>query len=491
MAAVRRVPLPFAGLFVLLIGSHLPADAAQATGNAATPPALPVGMAPTRAQAADGQYIAWREHLIDERTAIGEPLTGGDGFVQCDLDLDGDVDIVSVHESDTSYDGRPDGHVRAAFGAKDPQRWQNVTLLDGVDAGAPEDAACGDLDSDGYPDVIVAAELAHLVLLRNPGRNARRAQWPSVILPITRNRGSFIRVFLADFDGDGRLDVSTANKGAQSPDPATSTLTPVSILRADGDPMQGASWREHQLGRYRIPQNAQPVDVDGDGDMDVVAGVRGERRLVLFVNARRQKGELRFREQAVRITGGVEAAGFNLAFADFDADGRLDIISAANVGLVWLRQPADLTSAWDAHVIGTFNPDTITGFGLADIDGDGDIDVMAGSYSSGPRDADGNVGRDKPLGRIGWFANGGDATTWTRHDVSRRQRGMFDKFEARDLDADGHVDFIGTRGNSQPYDGVFWLQQTRSAQPAEAFTRARAQDSAEVPLPAASKQATR
>ncbi len=61
---------------------------------------------------------------------------------------------------------------------------------------------------------------------------------------------------------------------------------------------------------------------------------------------------------------------------------------------------------------------------------------------------------------------------------------MFDKFIARDLDSDGDVDFVGTRGNSSPYDGVFWLEQVRSAKPQRVFKRARMQDSAEMPLPA-------
>jgi len=54
---------------------------------------------------------------------------------------------------------------------------------------------------------------------------------------------------------------------------------------------------------------------------------------------------------------------------------------------------------------------------------------------------------------------------------------------ARDLDGDGDMDFIGTRGNSYPYDGVFWLEQVRSASPRAAFERAREQESDEMPLP--------
>ena len=59
---------------------------------------------------------------------------------------------------------------------------------------------------------------------------------------------------------------------------------------------------------------------------------------------------------------------------------------------------------------------------------------------------------------------------------------MFDKFVARDLDADGDVDFVGTIGNSAPYDGVFWLEQVRSSTPLPAFQRARTDDSPEMPL---------
>ncbi|MYE83117.1 MAG: hypothetical protein F4X36_15020 [Gammaproteobacteria bacterium] len=111
-------------------------------------------------------------------------------------------------------------------------------------------------------------------------------------------------------------------------------------------------------------------------------------------------------------------------------------------------------------------------------------DSFSGSYSMGPRGEDGEVTVDDMLGRLGWFRNPGVADReWTRYDISRRKRGMFDDFEARDLDGDGDVDFVGTRGNSAPYDGVFWLEQVRTEAPMPAFTRARAADSVEMPLP--------
>lgn len=458
-----------------------------------------VGNTLTQAQTDDGLYISWREHIIDDPTTAGFNLSGSDGLVMGDIDNDGFEDIVSVHEFDSEYDSGqfdpdyvpvPQGHVRIAFGSADPDSWTNITIAEGTDAPAPEDAAIGDINGDGYLDVVVAAELSHLIYLQNPGPGSRTLNWPRLILPMTRDNGSYIRVFLADFNGDGKLEISAANKGAQRPGPEDfARSTPVSIFAFDGDPLDGNSWREITLGRYSVPQNAEPVDIDADGDLDIIVGTRGERRLVLFENTG-TGGEFRFREHAIGING-ARSSGFNLEYADLNGDGRLDIIGRAipNNGrpsqrLYWLEQPASLDDAWNAYYIGTFAPDTMTGMEIADIDGDGYLDVMAGSYSSGLRTGDGDMGVDDALGRIGWFQNPGDAkTAWTRHDISRRKRGMFDKFIARDLDHDGDMDFLGTRGNSAPYDGVYWLEQTRSEVSAPAFQAARSQDSAEMPLP--------
>ncbi len=109
---------------------------------------------------------------------------------------------------------------------------------------------------------------------------------------------------------------------------------------------------------------------------------------------------------------------------------------------------------------------------------------MVGSYSRGPRTGDGDVDVNDALGRLAWFENPGEAKSeWIRHDISRRKRGMFDKFIARDLDGDGDIDFLGTRGNSAPFDGVFWLEQVRSDEPRRNFQPARAQESDEIALP--------
>lgn len=495
-----RVAIPFA----LVVAACQPADRAD--------PALGVGHRLTAVRAADGQYVSWREHLIDDVSISGAELAGSDGLSMADLDLDGHLDIVSVHESDTEYDGVADGHIRISFGTGNPAHWGSITLAQGPEAGAAEDVAIGDMNGDGYPDVIAAVELAHLIYFQNPGVGAKSERWERHIPTIATGRGSFIRVFLADFDEDGRPEVVAANKGEQTGD--AETLNAISWFELAGDPLADASWIEHELTRVVWPINSQPVDLDSDGDLDVVGGSVAESRIMWFENT--THGAVTFVEHAIDITGtfipladrapvegdtgdvvatALDAVagegrphgvtGFNMDFVDLSGDGRLDIVTNEFFQhLVWLEQPANVNDAWRLHAIGTFAPDQLVGLVAADIDDDGDLDVMAGGYSRGPRNQDGDVTVNDPLGRLAWFANPGDvAGEWLRHDYSRRKRGMFDKFVALDMDGDGDIDFASTRGNSVPYDGVFWLEQVRTAAPVPAFTRARDADSEEVGLP--------
>lgn len=76
-----------------------------------------------------------------------------------------------------------------------------------------------------------------------------------------------------------------------------------------------------------------------------------------------------------------------------------------------------------------------------------------------------------------------EARAWQAHDIARPKRGMYDKWLFRDLDQDGDLDVLGTRGNSEPYDGVIWLEQIRSRQPLQTFTPARIIDSQQLALP--------
>jgi hypothetical protein len=136
-------------------------------------------------------------------------------------------------------------------------------------------------------------------------------------------------------------------------------------------------------------------------------------------------------------------------------------------------------------VIGTIVPDHATGMALVDLNDDGRIDIFTGGYSADPRTREPReISPEDVCGRLAWFAQPEEpASLWKRHDVSRRRRGMFDAFLPLDVNRDGLMDLVGTRGNSGEFDGVFWLEQVRSAEPVPVFRQARGEESREVPLP--------
>ena len=451
----------------------------------------PVASRFTDAKAANGQYISWIEHRIDDVDIGGVAISGSDGLIMGDLDMDGYPDIVSVHESDIEYDGIAKGHIRLAFGSADPDKWELVTLAEGEEAGAAEDADIADVNGDGWPDIIAACELEHLIYFQNPGKDIRAGNWPRVIPKVTEDRGSFIRVFFADFNQDGKLEVVAPNKGSQSGRRAQKS-TPISWFEITGEMMGGSSWIEHELTRMNVPENARPVDLDGDGDQDILAGSRTEERIVWFENL--GTNPISFKEHTINaFEDGTPypITGVNVDFYDFNKDERLDIVVYHSPGkkkFGWIEQPDNFQDPWKLHHIGFTLPDSLIGVVLADINGDGNPDAMTGTYSGSPRDHDGEDRTvDDNIGRLAWFEHPGDPEgQWIRHDISRRIRGMFDKFVPIDLDKDGDVDFVSTRGNSYPYDGVFWLEQVRTREPVNRFTPARANESREVGLPTAS-----
>ncbi|MDX8152277.1 FG-GAP-like repeat-containing protein [Patulibacter brassicae] len=133
----------------------------------------------------------------------------------------------------------------------------------------PWSVAVGDLDGDGR-DEIVASQTGGLVILEHEG-GAYTIRPGS--LPV--DSGTFIR--LADFDGDGRLDIFAVGDSWANP-------TRAQILHQQAD---GTFTVTHQpFGTTLQPWAVAIGDIDGDGNPDALIASADDDRVALLHNRR-------------------------------------------------------------------------------------------------------------------------------------------------------------------------------------------------------------
>ena len=116
--------------------------------------------------------------------------------------------------------------------------------------------------------------------------------------------------------------------------------------------------------------------------------------------------------------------------ADMDGDGDLDIVSASyeDDTIAWYENDGASNPSWTAADIAT-SADGAFGVHVADMDGDGDLDIVSASW----------------LGdTIAWYENDGAANpSWTAADIATSADGAREVYVA-DMDGDGDLDIVST-----------------------------------------------
>ncbi|WP_162801407.1 SwmB domain-containing protein, partial [Azospirillum brasilense] len=237
-----------------------------------------------------------------------------------------------------------------------------------------------DIDGDGDLDAVVGDWYANIVVYRNVGT----ATAPSFTLVGTNPFGlntvgggmpAFAKPALADIDGDGDLDLLAGNAGGDIVVYRNvGTATAPSFTLAGTNPF-GLS----NAGGFASPSLA---DIDGDGDLDALVGnANGD---TLFY---RNVGTATAPTFTLEATNpfGLGAVGSNATpiFVDIDGDGDLDALIGNDSGNTVLYRNIGTAASPTFTLEGT-NPFNLGDVGnnakptFADIDGDGDLDALIG-----------------------------------------------------------------------------------------------------------------
>jgi len=339
------------------------------------------------------------KHAADEAFGLARSVYA------VDIDGDGDMDILGAAEQDddVSWWENSDGS---------GTNWSEYLVAGSFDGASSVYSA--DVDGDGDMDVLGAAEFANDITwwenIDGAGTN-----WNEHT--VDGDFGWAHSVYAEDVDGDGDMDVLGAAFGADS------------ITWWENADSNGTAWVEHTVdGAFDGAESVYAVDMDDDGDMDVLGAAYYADDITWWENL---GGSGTTWSEHV-VDGDFDGAKAVRA-ADVDGDGDFDVIGVAwDVGEVtWWENTAGDGASWSEHLIsaGLIQPWFVC---AADMDNDGDVDILS---------ADSDPDVDDPV--IWWENTDGDGSAWAAHTVDGTFNGA-SSVDAADMDNDGDFDVLGS-----------------------------------------------
>jgi hypothetical protein len=304
----------------------------------------------------------------------------------CDLDGNGSIDLVVADMGGLAAVDFDLGRVVWLRNQGESGPYEPVVLAEGL--GRISDVRPGDFDGDGDLDLVVGefgARKGRILLLRNEPLDDGEPAFK--VEEIDRRPGA-IHLPPHDLNGDGRLDfLALVSQEFESVDAFVNQgqgRFRKQTLWEAGDPAFGSSGMEL-------------VDIDSDGDLDVLLtnGDSFDDKYIKpchGVQWLENRGNLKYEYHRLADLPGT----YHALAGDMDGDGDLDVIATVWIeprvkfgnpaikqwaSLICLEQTAP--GEFVRHTLETDFPWHAT-LEMADFDGDGDLDFALGSHSRTP-----------------------------------------------------------------------------------------------------------
>ena len=374
----------------------------------------------------------WTRHVIDGSSV------GADGVRLADADGDGFPDITT---------GWEEGGVIRVYLNPGPLRakraWPAVTV---GRVASPEDAVLVDLDDDGRVDVVSACEGEERSLFvhwapkwREDYRIEKR--WRTAGIGASKGvQWMFTLPLEVDFRRG--LDLVAGGKGPGAA---------IGWFEAPENPRETSAWQWHPVYRAGWVMSLLPSDMDGDGDLDILASDRkGQHPGALWLENPGPGPVLAARWPEHRIGATGEEVMF-LAETDLDQDGQRDVVAAVRPKTIYyFRRISSDGTAWESHRIPIpEQAGTAKGVQAGDLDGDGKLDLIFSCEKA----------RGK-LSGVMWLSYSDSSwNKWEAHDISGPDGVKFDLVELLDLDDDGDLDVLTCEERANL--GVIWYENPR------------------------------
>ncbi len=288
-----------------------------------------------------------------------------------------------------------------------------------------------DLDGDGHLDLAFAngggyyvpGKAEPLAIYRNDGKGHFTEMGATALGGFA---GRLRQIAAGDVDGDGDLDLVALDSWAMQPDALF--INQGSFVFKD----EGAS----RLGTSSRSAGARFGDVDGDGDLDLVATDWGSKPYTSKGTARvyRNDGKGFFVEAAGAVPQGTQAIGsgpIDLDLFDADGDFDLDLVLANRKGESLLFRNDGNGQFADANADLPDQPGPyVYGPDACDVDGDGDLDLWLDN------------GGDKLAEQLLTNSGQGVFTDVSKAQISGNPNADDNEVQCADLDDDGDFDAV-------------------------------------------------